>query len=118
MADVRQRRRHFARRRRDLLLDCVAGVVLALLVMSITAGLGIVLLLLIPAVAGLVASVLVRRGVPQRLVAAWRSWAWARVEARMRATPQPGDGPLWEEVAGAFPHEQPRRPATARLGRR
>lgn len=46
---------------------------MALLILAITGGLGIVLLLLIPLVGGLVISALVRRGVPQRLYAAWRT---------------------------------------------
>lgn len=118
--EARLRRRHFARRRRDLLTDCLGGVVLALLVMAVSSGLGIVLLLLIPVVGGLIAAALVRRGLPQRVMAAWRTWAWARVDARMGAvapsgrsrasarrpaSPRPAP---WEEIA-AEPAARTRR---------
>ena len=139
--ELRLRRRHFARRRRDLLVDCAAGVVLALLVFAVTAGLGIVLLMLIPVVAGLVVAALVRRGVPQRVMAAWRAWAWARVDARLSdgrpagardARPagtrdvraagardaRPSRGALWEEVADAFPSDTRRHASAGRSRRR
>lgn len=44
-----RRRRHFARRRRDLLEDAVAAFVLTILTITITAGLGVIALFEVPA---------------------------------------------------------------------
>lgn len=60
-AERRRRQRHFARRRRDLLEDVGLALVLTLVLISFTAGLGVIALLEGPLAAGLIASVLVPR---------------------------------------------------------
>jgi hypothetical protein len=52
----RRRARHYALRRRDLALDAVAGLLATILLISLTAGLGVLLLLIIPLAIGLVVS--------------------------------------------------------------
>jgi Flp pilus assembly protein TadB len=57
----RRRERHFARRRRDLLEDVGVAFVLTLILITATAGLGVIALLELPLSAALVASVLIPR---------------------------------------------------------
>ena len=56
----RRRAEHFRRRRRDLLVDAVLALVLAIILISLTAGLGILLLLVVPMAAGLIAERVIR----------------------------------------------------------
>lgn len=60
-AERRRRRRHFARRRRDLVTDATAGLILAIVLILVTAGLGVLALLLVPLVAGLLAATVIER---------------------------------------------------------
>jgi 4-hydroxybenzoate polyprenyltransferase len=60
-AERRRRERHFARRRRDLLEDMGLAVVFSLILITLTAGLGVIALLELPVSAALVASVLIPR---------------------------------------------------------
>ncbi len=61
-ADRRRRARHYQLRRRDLVEDLAAGLLLAIMLFVVTAGLGIVALLEFPLVAMLLApSVIARR---------------------------------------------------------
>jgi Flp pilus assembly protein TadB len=60
-AERRRRQRHFARRRRDLLEDVALAFVVTLILISFTAGLGVIALLELPLAAGLLATVLVPR---------------------------------------------------------
>ncbi len=62
----RRRQRHFARRRRDLLEDCVVAAVLAILIFSVTAGLGVVALMAIPLGAALIGSFVAERVIRRR----------------------------------------------------
>ena len=62
----RRRQRHFARRRRDLLEDCVVAAVLAILIVSVTAGLGVVALMEIPLGAALIGSFVAERVIRRR----------------------------------------------------
>jgi hypothetical protein len=52
----RRRERHFRRRRRDLLEDTGMALLLAVILVSVTAGLGVLALLEVPVVAALVGS--------------------------------------------------------------
>jgi hypothetical protein len=60
-AERRRRQQHFRLRRRDLLVDAVLGLVLAILLLSETAGLGILAVLLLPATLVLLATGFARR---------------------------------------------------------
>jgi hypothetical protein len=60
-SERRRRERHFRRRRRDLLEDAVLGLVLAVVLISVTAGLGVLALLVFAIAAVLGAGVVVRR---------------------------------------------------------
>lgn len=57
----RRRERHWRRLRRDLLEDVLAGLVLMILTLVVTAGLGVVALLEIPAGAAVIGSFVVER---------------------------------------------------------
>jgi hypothetical protein len=65
-AEARRRERHFRRRRRDLLADAALGLLLAIVLLSATAGLGVLLLLVMPLAAGLVALSIVERRLARR----------------------------------------------------
>jgi hypothetical protein len=60
-SERRRRERHFARRRRDLLEDTGLALIFTLILISVTAGLGVVVLLEIPLGTALVASVIIPR---------------------------------------------------------
>ena len=62
----RRREEHFRRRRRDLLVDVGVALVLAIILISLTAGLGILLLFVLPLAGGLVAERVVPRLVQRR----------------------------------------------------
>ena len=66
----RHRERHFRRRRRDLLQDAVLGVLLAIVMLSLIAGLGV--MALIEVVAG---ATVLGTAVLARVLARWRSRA-------------------------------------------
>jgi Flp pilus assembly protein TadB len=57
----RRRAQHFARRRRDLLEDIAAALLVTLLAITLTAGLGVVVLIELPVALALVSSYLVDR---------------------------------------------------------
>ncbi len=59
-AERRRRAQHFARRRRGLVTDAVLALILALVLISLTAGLGILLLVVVPLAAGLIAERVIR----------------------------------------------------------
>ena len=59
--DRQQRSQHFARRRRDLLEDTAAALLLTLLTITLTAGLGAILLLELPVALALITSHLLDR---------------------------------------------------------
>jgi predicted lipid-binding transport protein (Tim44 family) len=59
--DRRRRERHFARRRRDLLEDLVLGVAFAVMILSVTAGLGVVALIELGTGLGVAAWAAIRR---------------------------------------------------------
>jgi Flp pilus assembly protein TadB len=63
LADAERRRReqHFRLRRRDLLVDAALGLLLAVVLLAETAGLGVLALLVLPAAFLLLVSGLVRR---------------------------------------------------------
>jgi hypothetical protein len=63
----RRREQHFRRRRRDLLADAVLALLLAIVLMSLTAGLGILLLMVLPVGAGLVAYRVIQRRLARRV---------------------------------------------------
>src|ERR1700689_4843390 len=58
----RRREQHWRRLRRDLLEDGVMAVALAVLVITVTAGLGVVALLAVPATGVVLGSFVVQRG--------------------------------------------------------
>jgi hypothetical protein len=60
-SERRRRARHYALRRRDLALDAVAGLLATIVLISLTAGLGVLLLLIIPLAVGLVVSAVLER---------------------------------------------------------
>jgi hypothetical protein len=62
----RRRERHFRRRRRDLLEDTAMALLATIVLISLTAGLGVLALLEIPIAGGLIASVIVERKLRQR----------------------------------------------------
>jgi Flp pilus assembly protein TadB len=62
----RRREQHFRRRRRDLLTDAILALVLAIVLTSLTAGLGILLLVVVPMAAGLVAYRVVQHRLARR----------------------------------------------------
>lgn len=68
-AQRRRRQRHFARRRRDLLQDAGAALVIAVFLISATAGLGVLALLEIPLAGALIASLLAERVIARRRAA-------------------------------------------------
>lgn len=78
-AERRRRQRHFARRRRDLLEDAALALVLTLILISLTAGLGVIALIEGPLATGLLASVLVPR---------WRRRAAQAPGSRSRRHPR------------------------------
>jgi hypothetical protein len=71
-AERRRRERHFRRRRRDLLEDAIVALLAALILISVTAGLGVLALLEMPLAMLLITSSLIerrsrgRRGAAQR----------------------------------------------------
>lgn len=65
-AEARRRQRHFRRRRRDLVTDATLGLLLAIVLISVTAGLGILLLLVMPLGGALVALTIAERRVARR----------------------------------------------------
>ena len=68
-AERRRRERHLRRRRRDLLADTAFALVLTIMLISVTAGLGVLALLEVP-IAGLVAiSLVAERGLHRRAAA-------------------------------------------------
>jgi hypothetical protein len=68
-AQRRRRQRHFARRRRDLIQDASAALVIAVFLISVTAGLGVLALLEIPLVGALIASLIAERVIARRRAA-------------------------------------------------
>lgn len=60
-SERRRRERHFRRRRRDLLEDAVLGFVLAIVLIGVTAGLGVLALVVVPAGLALIVWVVVVR---------------------------------------------------------
>ena len=60
-AERRRRERHFRLRRRDLLLDAAMALGLTVILISVTAGLGVLALLELPIALGVAASVIVER---------------------------------------------------------
>jgi hypothetical protein len=58
--------RHIRRRRRDLLEDVAAAIVLAIAVLIVTAGLGVVALLAVPTAGALLASLIAERVIRAR----------------------------------------------------
>jgi hypothetical protein len=65
-AERRRRQRHFARRRRDLIQDAGAALVIAVFLISVTAGLGVLALLEIPLAGTLVVSLIAERSLTRR----------------------------------------------------
>ena len=59
--DHRRRSRHFARRRRDLLGDIAAALLVTLLTVTLAAGLGVVVLIELPVALALISSYLLDR---------------------------------------------------------
>jgi hypothetical protein len=59
--DHRRRSQHFARRRRDLLEDTAAALLLTLLTVTLTTGLGVVVLIELPVALALIVSYLLDR---------------------------------------------------------
>jgi Flp pilus assembly protein TadB len=57
----RRRQRHFARRRRDLLEDTALALLLTVVLLTVTAGLGVIALLEIPMAIVLIASIVIPR---------------------------------------------------------
>ena len=57
----RRRERHFARRRRALIIDAALALLMTIILLSVTAGLGVLALLLVPVVGVLAGSAIVRR---------------------------------------------------------
>jgi hypothetical protein len=62
----RRRVMHFRRRRRDLLEDCVAGLVLMIFAIVLTPGLGMLALLEIPVGLAVIGSVVAERRIRKR----------------------------------------------------
>lgn len=62
----RRREQHFRARRRDLLVDTVAALVVALILITVTAGLGVVALIVGPVAVALVASTVLSRFLARR----------------------------------------------------
>jgi Flp pilus assembly protein TadB len=60
-AERRRRQRHFARRRRDLLEDTALALLLTVVLLTVTAGLGVIALLEIPMAIVLIASIVIPR---------------------------------------------------------
>jgi hypothetical protein len=60
-AERRRRERHFRRRRRDLVEDLGLGLLLAIVIISVTAGLGVVAMLEIPLGAAVIGSIVAER---------------------------------------------------------
>jgi hypothetical protein len=56
VGERRRRERHFRRRRRDLLEDTAIALLLAIILVSVTAGLGVLALLELPVVVALIGS--------------------------------------------------------------
>jgi hypothetical protein len=69
---------HFRRRRRDLLEDCVAGLVLMIFAIVLTPGLGMLALLEIPVGLAVIGSVVAERRIRKR-----------RAEGGAKARPRP-----------------------------
>jgi hypothetical protein len=78
VAERRRRERHFRRRRRDLLEDTSMALLLSIIFVTVTAGLGVLALLELPVVVALVGS-----GQAGRLLGARRARARQRA-ARVR----------------------------------
>lgn len=84
-AERRRRQSHFARRRRDLIEDAGVALVVAIVLISVTAGLGVLALLMI-LLAGLIAgSVLAPRIAARRRVALGRRGTGRRGSSGERA---------------------------------
>jgi predicted anti-sigma-YlaC factor YlaD len=60
-AERRRRQRHFARRRRDLLEDTALALLVTVVLLTVTAGLGVIALLEIPMAVTLLATILIPR---------------------------------------------------------
>jgi hypothetical protein len=60
-AERRRRQRHFARRRRDLLEDTALALLVTVVLLTVTAGLGVIALLEIPMAITLFATILIPR---------------------------------------------------------
>lgn len=60
-AERRRRQRHFRRRRRDLLEDVALALLLTIVLISVTAGLGVLLLLEAPLAAAVIGSFVLER---------------------------------------------------------
>ena len=73
-SEHRRRERHFRRRRRDLLEDALLGLVLAIVLISLTAGLGVLALIVLPVGLALIAAPV--------MVRLWR-WRKARRPPRV-----------------------------------
>jgi hypothetical protein len=67
VSERRRRERHFRRRRRDLLEDTGMALLLAIILVSVTAGLGVLALLELPVVALLIGTSVAGRGLGARL---------------------------------------------------
>ncbi|HET9102795.1 MAG TPA: hypothetical protein VFN55_05525 [Solirubrobacteraceae bacterium] len=78
-AERRRRERHFARRRRDLLQDAAAALIASVLLLCVTAGLGVLALLMLAVSAVLIGSLLGERIIRRR-----RERAGARPTRRRR----------------------------------
>ncbi len=57
----RRRAQHFRRRRRDLLVDATLALILTIVLLSLTAGLGILMLVVVPMAAGLIVHRIIQR---------------------------------------------------------
>ncbi|MDQ6836399.1 MAG: hypothetical protein M3016_09455 [Actinomycetota bacterium] len=71
--DRRQRERHFRRRRRDLLEDAAFALLATIILISATAGLGVLALLEIPMVGIVVGSIVAERMIRKRRAVPVRS---------------------------------------------
>jgi hypothetical protein len=67
--EARRRLQHIRRRRRDLLEDTALGLVLAIVVLIVTAGLGVIALISVPAGLALIGSLFAEREIRKRRAA-------------------------------------------------
>jgi hypothetical protein len=89
--DRRRRSQHFARRRRDLLEDAAAALLVTLLAITLTAGLGVVVLIEVPVALALVSSCLVDRRRHRRR-SSWRPHKRMTRSAISNGGSEPGRG--------------------------